>query len=58
MISYVKESGSTIYVYDENNRNIFIKSGKLVGYTSHSISVQQGSITYVYDETGRNIRIL
>lgn len=58
MISYVKQSGSTIYVYDENNSNIFIKNGELVGYTSNTISVKQGSTTYVYDETGRNIRVL
>lgn len=58
MISYVKQEGNTIYVFNENNTNIMIKNGELVGYTSETISIKQGNTTYVFDEKGSNIRVL
>ena len=56
MISYVLESGGSVKVYDKNNRLLFIKSGKLQGYTSTSVTVMSagGSIT-VYDDKGRTL---
>lgn len=53
--------GSSIFVYDEKNRQIFsISSGSsprdgLQGYTGSTVSVRRGSSMYVYDEHGRQI---
>jgi hypothetical protein len=53
--------GSSVYVYDEQNRQIFSIPGGtgpnngLQGYTGSTVSVRRGSSIYVYDERGRQI---
>lgn len=53
MISYAVESNGSVSVYDQKNHLLFIKSGKLQGYTSTSVTVKSssGSIA-VYDDKG------
>ena len=60
MIGNVVQSGSWIYIYDENNKRIggAIPAGKkpgdgLKGYTSNTVNVQSGSWIYTYDEKGK-----
>lgn len=55
MISYAKQDGNTVRVYNERNSQIFAWSGTLVGYTNTSVSIKQGSTVRVYDERGSQI---
>lgn len=57
MIATAKQSGSTVYVYDEKGRQLFSKSGRLIGFTSSTVTVQSssGSTQYTYDEKGRQL---
>lgn len=48
MIAMAKEQGTFVEVYDENNRHLFSRRGKLHGYTSHAVTVKNG---YGYLET-------
>ena len=57
MISYAVEKGDNVYVYNEKNVNIFIKSGKLNGYTSTSVSIKRGNSIYVFNDKGVNTAI-
>lgn len=54
-IMLAQERGSFVYVYDENNRHLFTKSGELHGYTSNSVTVKRGSVLYTYNEKGLQI---
>jgi|APCry1669193181_1035450.scaffolds.fasta_scaffold50718_4 hypothetical protein len=53
-IASCKQDGSTVYVYDENGTQMFTKSGELVGYTSHTVSIREGGTSQVntYDSNG------
>lgn len=56
MISYVLESGNSVKVYDQHNRLLFVKAGKLQGYTSTSVTViTSGGSVIVYDDKGRTL---
>lgn len=54
-ISLAQQKGSTVYVYDDNNRQLFAISGDLQGYTSGSVTIKKGYTLYTYDERGRQI---
>ena len=51
--------GSTVYVYNEKNRQIFTQSAGsgpndgLKGYTGSSVNIQRGSTIFTYNEKGR-----
>jgi hypothetical protein len=53
------QRGSFIYVYDENNRQIFTQPAGngpddgLKGYTSSRVNIKRGSFIYSYDDQGR-----
>lgn len=53
--------GSSVYVYDEQGRQIFSIAGGtgpnngLQGYTGSTVSIRRGSSIYVYDDKGRQI---
>lgn len=54
------QKGTTIYVYDEKNHQLFTRSVSssdrgLLGYTSTTVSIQKGSIVYTYDQKGRQM---
>lgn len=51
-ISVAVQKGNSVYVYDESNRTLFIKSGELHGYTSTTVSVRRGKSVYTFDERG------
>lgn len=55
MIGSAKQNGSTVYVYNEKGQVLFTRSGKLLGYTSTTVTIQatSGSSQYTYDEKGR-----
>lgn len=57
MISTAIQRGNNVYVYNEKNTTLMIKSGQLLGYTGSSVSVKYGNTVYTYDETGRTISI-
>ncbi|MCZ7657707.1 MAG: hypothetical protein M5U07_07535 [Xanthobacteraceae bacterium] len=60
-IGNVVQRGSTVYVYDEKNRQLFSKSAGrgpkdgLMGYTASRVNIRQGNTVYSYDEKGRQI---
>lgn len=51
------QRGNTVYVYDENNRQIWVKQGTLIGYTSNTLSVKVGdaNTVSVYNDKGHHI---
>ena len=55
MISVAVQRGSMVYVYDEKNKQIMLKSGQLYGYTGGSVPIKVGSMLYTFDEKGRTI---
>ena len=57
MISVAIQKGNTVYVYNEKNQIILMKSGTLVGYTSTTVSVKlgNGNTIYTYSESGQTI---
>lgn len=57
MIASAKQDGSTVRVYNERGSQIFSKSGKLVGFTSTTVSIQDngGSTVRTFDEKGSQL---
>ena len=53
MIAMAIQRGSYVYVYDDKNRQITYRQGKLVGFTSTSFSIQRDSCIFVYDDKDR-----
>jgi len=57
------QRGTTVYVYNEKNQQIFVTSAPnkpgegLKGYTGGSVNIQRGSSIYTYDEKGRQIAV-
>ena len=60
-IASAEERGTSVYVYDENNNQMFSKSfspspgAGLKGYTSSTITIRSGCTTWVYDARGNAI---
>jgi hypothetical protein len=54
MIASAIQRGTTVYVYDEKGYTLFTKTGKLMGFTSTTVTIQSdsGTTQYVYDEKG------
>ena len=52
MISVALQRGSTVYVYNEKNIQIFSRNGELYGYTSNSVSIKRNNTVYIYNERG------
>ena len=50
-----QQRGSSVYVYDENNRQLWTRNGELQGYTSGNVTIKIGSTLYMYDEKGRQV---
>lgn len=51
----VEKDGKQIWLYDEKGKvikTINISSGKLVGFTSTTVSIQYGSQIWMYNEKG------
>lgn len=59
MISVAVQKGSSVYVYNEKNNQIFVLGGTLVGYTSSSVSIKKLGLSaiYTYDDKGRQISV-
>lgn len=55
MIASAKQSGNSVYVYNEKGNHLFTKSGTLVGFTSSTVTIQNGSALYTYDERGNHL---
>lgn len=57
MIASAQQKGTTVYVYDEKGHTLFTKMGKLLGFTSTTVTVQSNSGTtqYTYDEKGHTL---
>lgn len=51
-IARVIQRGTLAEAYDEKNMKLFTVSGKIVGYTSTSLTVQEGPMLRTYDERG------
>lgn len=52
MIASARDDGHFIYVYDENGRTLFVKSGELMGFTGSTVTVRREPFYYTYDENG------
>lgn len=51
----LEKAGKHIWLYDEKGKvikTICISSGKLIGFTSTTVSVQYGSQIWIYNEKG------
>ena len=48
-----QQKGNTVYVYDEQNHQIFTHSGELHGYTASTVTIKIGNTLYMYDDKGR-----
>ena len=57
MISVAIQRGNSVYVYNEKNQTIAIKSGTLAGYTSSTFSIIQGRTVYTYNEKNQTISV-
>lgn len=56
-ITTAVQKGKLVYVYGDKNRQLFVKSGELAGYTGGTVSVKQGNLIYTYDEKGRQVSV-
>lgn len=54
-IKTAKQRGSSVYVYDEKNNELFAKSGKLFDYTSTGVTIIKNKTFYIYDSKGKEI---
>lgn len=60
-IATVVQRGSTVYVYNEQGRQVYAKpvgsgpNNGLQGYTSQTFTVRIGHTIYTYNESGRQI---
>jgi len=60
-IANAVQRGSTVYVYNEKNQQIFTQSAGsgpndgLKGYTGSSVNIRRGSTIYTYNEKGQQI---
>jgi len=58
-IANAVQRGSTVYVYNEKNQQIMVRSAGsgpndgLKGYTGSSVNIQRGSTIYTYNEKGQ-----
>lgn len=52
-IATANQKGSFVYVYDEKGRQLFSRTGELLGYTSHSVTIKRSNFAYTYDDKGR-----
>ena len=52
MIVTAIQKGSSVYVYGDGNRVLFVQNGELHGYTGGSVSVKKGNVIYTYNERG------
>lgn len=52
MISTAVQNGNNVYVYNERNSVIFVRTGILHGYTGTTVSIQQSGRIYTYNEKG------
>ncbi|MBQ8459901.1 hypothetical protein IJ541_07350 [bacterium] len=51
-IGMAQQKGTNVYVYDENNRQLWTRWGELQGYTSSTVTIKNGNQLYMYDERG------
>ena len=62
-IGNVIERGSTIYVYDEKGRQMFVKTkgggpnDGLQGYTSTTVNIRHGSSVYTFNDKGSQVAV-
>jgi len=51
-IGSATQQGSSVSVWSEKGRLLFARAGKLVGFTSGTVTVRVGSNDTTYDERG------
>ena len=56
MITTAVQKGAQVYVYS-GYRQLFVKMGTLVGYTSTTVSIKSGGQIYTYNEHGIQISV-
>ncbi len=54
-ILFVQERNGLVYVYGENNIQLFSRCGELYGYTSSSVTIKSGNLLHIYNEKGTQI---
>ena len=47
MIASAIQRGSSVYVYDERGKNLYTRSGTLIGFTSTTVTIKRGNTNYV-----------
>ncbi len=58
-ISTAVQKGNMVYVYDEKGKVLFMRFGKLHGYTSDSVSIEtQKNTLSIFDPKNHLVKIL
>ena len=55
MITTAIEKNGIVYVYGPNRNVLFMRNGRLYGFTSTTVSILNNKTVMVYDERGRVI---
>ncbi len=56
-IGMAQQKEGWVYVYDENNNQLWTRNGELQGYTSSIVTIKFGNTLYMYDEKGNQTGI-
>lgn len=49
-IGMAQQKGNWVYVYDENNRELWSRTGELHGYTSSTVTIKRDGWLFMYNE--------
>ena len=49
-IGMAQQKGNIVYVYDENNRELWSRTGELHGYTSSTVTIKREGWLFMYNE--------
>lgn len=61
MIATAIEKGGMVYAYNEKGMQTLViptGSGRMIGFTQSTISIQKGGQIYVFDNTGRIVTVV
>ena len=56
VIGWAKQSGKLVEVYDPKGNGLWYCPGRLLGYTSHTVTIDTGATTKVFAPRGNVIR--
>ena len=54
-IQFAVQRGNMVYVYGEQNQQLFAQLGQLHGYTGFSVSIRRENMIFTYDARGSQV---